>query len=467
VESIRAALVDVGYDEVRIAERLGMSAVSVRERELPLYLRRLTRGDELDQLIKLFLLGERIRASELSTDLAELEEAGIVDRAGEDVTAPLRLTPWEGLLLAHDRDDPRALRPDYVNGVNPATMTLASLTVRQPVQTALDLGSGCGVQALLAARHAEEVVATDINPRAVWLVGINAALNGFANVEARQGNLFDPVVERRFDLIASNPPFVISPETEFVFRDSGLRRDELSRIVVQGASAALTEGGFATILCNWIVDDPANASVQVEEWVDGQGCDALLLLYEVIEPAFYAARWLEPHRTGDAEEYAQVVDRWLDYYDDERVARIGVGGIVLRRREGDNWLRTLQVAAGPSGNASDQILRVFAAAAERADAASLLDRRFELVEGHHIDQRLVYADGDYGAPETGVFLNEGIGLRGAVDPHAIHVLLELDGERTLGEVIATTAAETGIDLEDQAVATVERLYAGGFLHARD
>jgi len=53
VESIRAALVDVGYDEVRIAERLGMSAVSVRERELPLYLRRLTRGDELDQLIPL------------------------------------------------------------------------------------------------------------------------------------------------------------------------------------------------------------------------------------------------------------------------------------------------------------------------------------------------------------------------------------------------------------------------------
>lgn len=103
--------------------------------------------------------------------------------------------------------------PHCVTGINPTTVLLAQMTIRRPVQTALDVGTGNGVQALLAARHACRVVATDINPRALNVTAFNALLNGVANIECRRGSFYEPVDGEIFDFISINPPFVISPET--------------------------------------------------------------------------------------------------------------------------------------------------------------------------------------------------------------------------------------------------------------
>ena len=73
-------------------------------------------------------------------------------------------------------------------GIVPATETLAHLTVRRPATRALDLGTGCGAQALWLARHSESVVAVDVNPRALALASFNASLNGIANVQCREGS---------------------------------------------------------------------------------------------------------------------------------------------------------------------------------------------------------------------------------------------------------------------------------------
>jgi methylase of polypeptide subunit release factors len=58
------------------------------------------------------------------------------------------------------------------------------------VGSVLDLGAGCGIQALLAARHADRVVASDLNPRAVGIAAFNAALNEVA-VDCVEGDLFE------------------------------------------------------------------------------------------------------------------------------------------------------------------------------------------------------------------------------------------------------------------------------------
>src|SRR5438270_327403 len=84
--------------------------------------------------------------------------------------------------------------------------------VTRLLDRALDVGTGSGVQALLAARHAREVVATDVNPRALAYAELNAALNGFTNLECRAGSMFEPVAGETFDLITCNAPFVVSPE---------------------------------------------------------------------------------------------------------------------------------------------------------------------------------------------------------------------------------------------------------------
>src|SRR5581483_1890218 len=104
---------------------------------------------------------------------------------------------------------PNKVGSNHVLGISPASTSLAQQTIREPFGRALDLGTGCGVQALHLARHCEEVVATDVNSRALWMTRFNAALNG-VRVDVRDGSFFEPISDERFDLITTNPPFVIS-----------------------------------------------------------------------------------------------------------------------------------------------------------------------------------------------------------------------------------------------------------------
>lgn len=73
----------------------------------------------------------------------------------------------------------------------------------------LDLGSGCGVQAVHAALKGGYVVAVDLNPKALEVVKLNALLNGVADrIETRHGDLFTPVKGELFDLIIFSPPYI-------------------------------------------------------------------------------------------------------------------------------------------------------------------------------------------------------------------------------------------------------------------
>ena len=256
---LRSALDSAGYSAEAIAQRLGLdTTLLIRREQVPVHLRRLRHADALDALIGFFLLQSPLSVQEAEAvlapaRLADLEKIGVLRREGPAVRALLRLMPHAGLVIAHDTHQPGSLQQDSVLGLTSSARTLASMTVRDPVGRALDLGTGCGVQALLAAGHAEQVVAVDLNPRALWLTDLNCRLNGVTNVDCRQGDLFEPVAGETFDLVVTNPPFVISPSGDYLFRDSPLEEDGLSRAAVTGAAAILAEGGLAHVMCNWIV----------------------------------------------------------------------------------------------------------------------------------------------------------------------------------------------------------------------
>jgi release factor glutamine methyltransferase len=80
----------------------------------------------------------------------------------------------------------------------------------------LDMGTGCGILAVLAAEKAGKAVAVDVNPHAVACARKNAELNGVAaKVEARVGNLFEAVEsDEKFDLIIFNAPYLPVKEGE-------------------------------------------------------------------------------------------------------------------------------------------------------------------------------------------------------------------------------------------------------------
>jgi methylase of polypeptide subunit release factors len=102
--------------------------------------------------------------------------------------------------------------------------------------SALDVATGGGIHALLAAQHATTVVGTDLNPRALAWASLGAAL-----VVWREGSFLDPVEEERFDSITVNPPFAITPDKAYLFRDAGQAGDGdvVSRGLMRDVAAML------------------------------------------------------------------------------------------------------------------------------------------------------------------------------------------------------------------------------------
>src|SRR5206468_2883615 len=256
VEAIRARLAEAGYTTERLEETLGGGRISFSGADVAVHERRLPVREPFSELVKLFLLGLTSAKSEAERalggiDLQSLERSGWLEAVDGGVRATLKLVPHGDLVIGSDRDADGPTAPDWVAGMHPPSVTLAKLTVRREVERALDVGTGNGIQALLASRHADAVVATDVNPRALAFAALNARLNRISNIEFRQGSYFEPAGGERFDLIACNPPYVISPDTSYAYRDSGLPGDDVSREVVQGAPELLREGGFAHILVSW------------------------------------------------------------------------------------------------------------------------------------------------------------------------------------------------------------------------
>ncbi|HEX4976240.1 MAG TPA: methyltransferase, partial [Nocardioides sp.] len=250
VTRLRDALRRTGFTYDAVAAVLGPVAHAALSRnETTPGLRATRDGSPLSTLTRLFLLQAPVPVADVERALPDLLDAlcvaGLLERSVGEVRARLDVRPyadedhdwWVVSDLTPGLDGGGArVGPDHVLGISSASSTLAQLTVRDPVDRALDLGTGCGVQALHLAAHARTVVATDVNERALAITRLNAALNEVA-VEVRAGSLYEPVTGEAFDLIVTNPPFVVSPATgeRLVYRDSGLPGDEMVRRVVTGA----------------------------------------------------------------------------------------------------------------------------------------------------------------------------------------------------------------------------------------
>jgi methylase of polypeptide subunit release factors len=432
-------------------------------------------GDErLAPLVELFSFGLPVATEEVERALtplrvSALEAEGVVLAHGGLLTAPLRITPWSGFLLLHDPWGGATLAGDYVGGPTESAETLAHLTVRRVVEAALDLGTGCGLQALLASRHAGRVVASDVNPRALAIARMNARLNRVTNVDFVEGDLFEPLDGRRFDLVVANPPYVISPDSDLLFRDSGLEPGEVCRRVAAGAAAHLNEGGHACMLANWATHSTADRWDAPRSWTHESGCDACTVTYGPEAPLAYAARWSAPPATADAAAYAATVRRWLEFYELSGIDCIWFGALILRRRAGQNWFSGIDLTSEGSGSGSDQIVRIFEAHDYLKTAGELRDVRFEAVPGIRLTHVLEHQARSYSVAEVSVALAEGIGVAAPVDPLALHVLVRLDGRHTLDELVESVAGDRGLDralLSERSLDCVRRLFELGLLTRR-
>ncbi len=459
-----------GYESHRIQERLATGdQLLARSPELPSYLRRLGDADELAVLLRLLLLGvpvARARLDELvgAQLQAHLAGAGLLVHDADVVHGAARLVPHDELLIASDHAGAAEAHADHVPGVHRPSVALAHLTVRGQGERALDLCTGNGIQAILLAAHAERVVATDVNERALAYAAFNATLNGADNVETRTGSFFEPVEDEQFDLVVANPPYVVSPESAYLFRDSGMPGDAVSEHVVRATPAALAPGGFACLLIAWALD-PDDPAERPRSWLEGSGCDAYLLHTSTDDPIETATVW-NRDLLDRPEDYAQALDRWLAYYRELGIEQLGYACLVLRKRSDgrDGWLEAQQLPRAALRPAGRHVRKLFETRDRFSEVDSdrvLLERRLRVVDDAVLTQDTRFAGGRWHAESLTLRLENGLPFSAELDATTARLIREFDGSTTLHEALA--AVVDGDDARETGLALARQMLEVGFL----
>jgi hypothetical protein len=481
VPALRTALVAAEFTHDAVVDRLGPRAhAALGRNETTPALRRTGSGSPLDTLTRLFLLQAPVGRGAADRALPGLVDAlaveGVLTASGGEVRAQLDCRPYAD----DDRDlwvlsdltpgldgAPHGVAADHVLGVSPASISLARLTVRGPVASALDLGTGCGVQALHLTGHAERVVATDVNRRALGLAALTCALNE-VEVDLREGSLWDPVAGGRFDLVTTNPPFVVSPPGAdvLVYRDSGLPGDQVVERIVRGAPGHLTPGGWCQVLANWVVLRDVPWDERLAGWVDDD-CASLVVQREVLDPAEYVELWLKDAGHHGAPDYLDRYDRWLAWLDAQGVEGVGFGWFNLRRTPGPHTFLDHPYAV------EQPVAPAIAAWGEAADSlAGLDDEALLAARPVRRDGVRQETDGEPGAedPET-IVLRQQRGLRRArsADTVAAALVGAADGELTTGQILdalATLLLRDPAPLRAEQLPVVRELVSEGYLTLR-
>ena len=484
---LREALLAADFTYERVAEAIGEEAHRAlgRNETLPAW-RRTTSGGPLDSLIRLFLLQTPVARDEADRALPglldRLCDAGLVEQSIGEVAARMDCRPYATSESGRERDlwvvsdlTPGldgarvALGRDHVLGISSASSSLAQLTIREPVGRALDLGTGCGVQALHLAGHADHVVATDVNARALWMTRLNAELNG-AEIEVREGSFFEPVAGERFDLISTNPPFVISPATgeRLVYRDSGLPGDRVVEHIVRTGAEHLTDGGWLQVLADWAIIDGRPWDERLGSWLR-EDCDALVVQRETLDPAAYVELWLKDSGHHGGPDYAQRYDTWLSWLEETGIEGIGFGWINVRRGAGSGgghelieWPYDVEQPIGPAIHDWGTAVAGLRELTDDALMGSTLRARAD------VQQETLGRPGA-GDPEA-IVLRQLRGFRRARTADTIEAafLGACDGDLTVGQLFGALAQLTDTDadqLRTTYLPVVRELVGQGFLEA--
>lgn len=449
------------------------------------------RSDPLAVLARVLFLGVAAPRTDVDAALPNLRAVGLaalgLARLDGDRVVPAALVrPQEyadaagsGVWwIASDLDEAAlggALPVGHVLGVGGASLTLAGLQLPAPTGSVLDVGTGCGIQALRARRDAERVVATDVSERALQFTRLNATLNEVDAVDTRLGSLFDPVAGELFDRVVSNPPFVITPRVEGVpayeYRDGGMAGDDLVAAFVTGVGAVLAPGGVAQLLGNWEYRGESSGLDRVRSWVESSAVplDAWVIERELLDPLAYAELWVRDGGTvPGSPEYARLIEAWLADFAARGVTGIGFGYLLLQRPASGTptlarYERISQPVSSPLGAHLLEAVTAWEWLRKTDDvalaAAKLLVSGDVTEARHHVP----------GAEAPSVIeLRQGGGFARVieVDPALAALVGASDGDLTVGALIAAIAEL--LDADAQALAAdllprVRELIFTGFL----
>jgi methylase of polypeptide subunit release factors len=475
--TLRDYLQSIEYLEPKLRTHLGVPELPSRAlRNEARLLDRTSEPTPLNTMLRWFWLGLAQPASSIESLIpsevtAILLQSGLLTRAADELVPTAMLLPFGDFLIASDH--PRAFerkQPELVLWPNPTSRFLGRFAIRNHSRATLDLGTGSGILSLDAARFSDLVVGTDLNQRAVSCAQFNATLNAVENCEFLAGDCFEPVRNRTFDLILSNPPFFITPKNDYLFCDNPMELDGLCRRIVKEAPAYLNEGGYMEMLCEWAQVKGQGWEERIAEWLDGVGCDAWVMKGLTQDPGEYAQiriRETSIDRSSDAESYRG----YMNYYRHRGVEAIHDGLIVMRRRDGNNFFRIEEVPKNASGDLGHLVVSTFAAhdllrACDTDDR--LMDIRPRLADSVRLEQVCVSRDGAWHAESVTLLQKSGFLLKVDIQPLVAEFLSGCDGTRTVGQLAQEFAQRANAPLEKvqpECLGMIRKLTQRGFLVA--
>ena len=492
-------LTSAGYTTDNIAQLLGPTAAAALDREQLIPARQalaqpLAAGDRLAGFISCFMLAQpvsRALAEKLFATVGldgalALNLVRITD--DDDVVATVDLSAYAtdhpgDMWVASDQTALQLGGPlpaDHILGVGKASMTLAEITPRHEVSTALDIGTGCGIQALHLLTHAQHVTITDISERAldfaVFNILLNAAKldvdpNNFKDrVTVLAGNMLEPVAGQHFDLVVTNPPFVIAPPastTTHTYRETGHTGDRLVKELLSTIDTVLVDGGQAVMLANWEMVGDGDWHARLATW-PSESLDIWAIQRSSSDPAQYAEIWLRDSSEHlNPEAYAQSYAAYLADFGARGVTQIGFGWVWLRKRAHTPPLRRFEYLTAA---VQQPVAHAWSTSVARHDAVHAFDEHWALADVHLVVPDWVTYEQyqRFGAQHPEVLMarsGAGFARHIRLDTATAAVLGACDGELTVGQI---TAAVAGLlELDDTQTAALQdeitALYVDGFL----
>lgn len=236
----------------------------------------------LELLARLFLFGKAVPARETEllapAEVDALRKSGllVLDEETRTVSAPFAVGSVNGIYFLTDTAQTIA-KCSGAKGAGPNELVMpaynetyffAAKVDRGPVESALDLCTGGGIHALLAARHAKRVLGVDISARATRLAEWSRVLNGITNVTFVSGSVWGPVPEETFDRITVNPPYQpdSSAQPGENWWGAGPRGDGVIAEILTGLPRYLAEGGVFHMVGDFLSweDRPFEAFVRAQ-----------------------------------------------------------------------------------------------------------------------------------------------------------------------------------------------------------
>jgi SAM-dependent methyltransferase len=246
----------------------------------------------------------------LEAEIVEaMRGAGVLQAQGDGWLSRVRWATLGDGLYAHSRfptDETDAvffgpdtyrftrLLRDYLNRSN------------QPLRRIADIGCGAGPGAITAAllRPGAEVMALDINPRALALTAVNARLAGIYNLRVQSSDLLRDV-EGQFDLIIANPPYMLDAQQRTYRHGGGKHGAGLSLAIFDTAMERLAPGGTLLLYTGVAIFD---------------GEDPLL---NAIRLSLRDTGWNWSYEEIDPDVFGEELDK-MDYAQAERIACVAL-----------------------------------------------------------------------------------------------------------------------------------------------